>query len=171
MKRAEKWRSIPGYEGYYEASTRGRIRNVGYFLRGAHRVRRRPIVLRPVRARGPLGHIRATVSKMGEKRGVRVARLVLLAFRGPPPTNRHHPHHRNRKANDNRPANLTWGIGEESLRPRWEFTDVARVRRLRREGWSLREIAPLYGVSHPTIGSLLASHGGDPAKKRKRRRA
>ena len=38
---AEEWRAVPGYEGYYEVSDRGRVRSVGRVVDNAGAKQRR----------------------------------------------------------------------------------------------------------------------------------
>jgi len=81
----EKWKSIPGYEMLYEASSEGRIRTsegkVTSSARFAHRVWKQRILKQKV-ARNKKGRTDCRVSlwKDGEERTWLVSRLVALTF-------------------------------------------------------------------------------------------
>jgi len=97
----ETWKVIPGYEGQYEVSDRGRVRS---FRRGAN-----PRVLKP--GRMPSGHLSVA---LGRKNSQCVHKLVLLAFVGAAP-NRHECRHLNGNPADNRLENLCWGTRRENI--------------------------------------------------------
>lgn len=95
----EVWRDIPGYEGRYQASNLGRVRNTERLnLPGAG-------VLRPfVNCNGY--HI-AVLQMHGRKTRTGVHRLVALTFL-PNPENKPQINHINGNKDDNRPDNLEW---------------------------------------------------------------
>lgn len=81
----EAWKPIPGYEGFYEASTLGRIRSVSRLVRcyGGHRTIRLKVLQH---CYGPKGYPVVSISKgTGEQLTIAVHVLVLLTFRGPRP--------------------------------------------------------------------------------------
>lgn len=104
----ERWRPIPGWEGYYEVSDQGRVRSVDRCLPHAHVGRQsvRGRVLKP--AVRDTGHLVVTLRLPGHKRLCRVHRLVLTAFRGTCPIGMEGCHNNGDPA-DNRLSNLRWG--------------------------------------------------------------
>jgi hypothetical protein len=102
---AEEWRPIPGYEHRYEASDHGNVRSVGKSGR----------VLRP----GPhrQGYRMATLyDGLGGRRTIKMARLVLLAFVGPPPPGKPDALHWDDDPKNDHIRNLRWGSKSENQR-------------------------------------------------------
>lgn len=105
------WRPVLGYEGYYEASTQGRVRSVE---RIAANGRWWPgVVLKPVVH--PNGHLQVHLSRGNAQRTQWVHRLVLTAFAGPAPDGTV-ALHRNGDPSDNQLTNIEWGTHSENLR-------------------------------------------------------
>ena len=98
-----KWRAVPGFPGT-EASSDGKIRRYGIELRQYPKVR---------------GYLGAFVPNERHQRcggAVRlVHRLILFAFSGAPPTDKHEGAHLNGKRADNRLENLAWLTHSENL--------------------------------------------------------
>lgn len=103
----ESWKSIPGYEDYYDVSDYGRIRS----LQASTKL-------------GPLGgliklrmqssgHLCVDLHKNGEVTTFRVHRLVMLAFVGPCPEGQE-VRHLNGIPYDNRLSNLRYGSTSEN---------------------------------------------------------
>lgn len=99
----EIWKSIPGFEGRYEASSLGRIRSIQ-----AHgRARKHPYILSFCPKSGQKYH---QVQLYDGRRGVQRTyhTVICEAFHG----KRRHPQqivaHLNGNASDNRPGNLMW---------------------------------------------------------------
>lgn len=101
----EEWRTIPGYEGRYEASSLGRIRSI--------HTKRGPYVRR-LRLDTHTGRYRVTLNTDGIERAERVHHLVAEAFLGPRPDGRC-VCHINGDALDNRAANLRWGTWSSNV--------------------------------------------------------
>lgn len=75
----EEWRPVVGYEGHYDVSSHGRVRSLKW---GKTRIRK-------VSRHESDGHRFLMLSKGSCRRQFVVARLVLLAFVGPPPSPKH----------------------------------------------------------------------------------
>lgn len=101
----EEWRPIPGYEGRYEVSDRGRVLSIP-------RDRRPHRILRP-KVMPKSGYRRVTLWNEGARTDVSVHRLVLITFVGPPPEGEQ-CRHLNGYPGDNRRVNLAWGTPSEN---------------------------------------------------------
>ena len=121
----EIWKPIPGFEGYYEASTMGRIRSVDREVK--HRrypgklVRRKSHILKNATLTN--GYKATCLNKGGKKIRYKTHRLIAMTFI---PNPEHLPHidHINNLRYDNRPENLRWcnvcqnvAWREEKLKP------------------------------------------------------
>lgn len=95
----EEWRDLPGYEGLYLVSNKGRMQNADGHL------------LKPFRARD--GYMVATLYKAGVKKREGVHRLVGYAFI-PNPENKPEINHKNGIRHDNRAENLEWVTTSEN---------------------------------------------------------
>lgn len=101
----EEWRDIPGFEGSYAASSKGRIRS--YRRNSAGTVLR----LTPANTNRPV-LTSLTFTPMhadGQQRGMTVSRAVCLAFHGLPPHPGMTARHVGDDPLDNSPANVRWG--------------------------------------------------------------
>ena len=90
----EEWRAVPGYEGLYEVSNIGNVRNV-----------RRNKLLRLLKTNN--GYIRVFLCKNGIKTGFQVHRLVAQAFL-PNPDNLPQINHKDEDKTNNNVTNLEW---------------------------------------------------------------
>lgn len=109
MSDGEKWLPVPGYEGIYEVSDLGRVRSLD---RLDSLGRLRPgLELRPRVDRGGYLLIHAGGKP---RRTLRVHRLVLLAFVGPPPEGADEALHGDGDPSNNALPNLRWGTRAEN---------------------------------------------------------
>lgn len=106
----EQWRSVPGYEGYYEASNRGRVRSVE---RRAANGRLWPSIILKQCAHSN-GHLQVHLSRHNSKRTHWVHVLVLTAFVGRAPGGME-VLHRDGNPGNNATANLKWGTRSENM--------------------------------------------------------
>lgn len=110
----ELWRTIPEYEGFYEASSLGRIRSVDRSFENAagNRVfyRGRVRALRKTK----FGYFVVNVSIVGKCRTRRVHQLVASAFLGEQPAGKVVCHN-NGVATDNQVSNLRYADQSENL--------------------------------------------------------
>ena len=90
----EEWKNIIGYEGLYEVSDKGNVRNV-----------RRNTLLKL--SKNNYGYIQVYLYKNGIKTGFKVHRLVAKAFI-PNPDNLPQVNHKNEVKSDNCVDNLEW---------------------------------------------------------------
>lgn len=98
----EQWRAIPGYEGRYEVSDRGRVRSL---VRGKAKIMVAPI--------DRYGYARLSLRISGGRRNWRVHQLVALAFIGPCPPGLDVLHGDGVKTNCI-PSNLRYGTQSEN---------------------------------------------------------
>lgn len=167
----ETWRTIPGFEGYYEASDQGRIRSVDRNIvfehptHGTIRQKLRGKTLRP--GRMPAGYLFVVLSWRGKVTNHAVSRLVLEAFVGPCPDG-HQAKSLNDDRTDCRLANLAWQpvpeirlqaiasgvtpVGERHYRAKLTSTDIAEIRAA--TGVTQGELAAQYGVSRSRIYAI-----------------
>lgn len=172
---AERWAPVPGYEGYYEASSLGRIRSKTRKVNS----RQGPITLKSrIMSQSGIRYQKVTLSKEGGQRTPSVHMLVALSFLGEPPGpigRRDHEwqvNHKNGIITDNRLANLEWCLGAKnkahavengltlkgSDNPASKLTE-AKVREIRRRhsrgGVTCKIIAEDHGVSAVLISQIV----------------
>ena len=112
----EAWQPIPDYDGFYEASSIGRIRSVARevtALREGKPVTWR-LKSRIIKPRMQNGYPTVTLSKDGIHDHWRVHRLMLVAFVGPCPEGMEGLH-ANDIRTDNRLENLRWGTRSDNM--------------------------------------------------------
>lgn len=111
----EEWRPIPGYEGRYEASDHGNVRNTGFPVRGrwGQLIARTPQVLKPTPHRQGYRMVTLT-DEHGKRRTFKVCRLVLLTFVGPPPPGKPDALHEDDVPTHDHLSNLRWGDQSEN---------------------------------------------------------
>ena len=101
----EIWKSIKGYEGLYEISSLGRVKNLNYKGSGKEKI------LKNTECSN--GYLRVGLIKNGKTKMFRVHRLVAEAFI-PNPEGKPCIDHINTIRNDNRIENLRWVTYEEN---------------------------------------------------------
>lgn len=103
----EEWRSVVGYEGFYEVSDFGRVRSVDRLVRNGRSGKRLRLgqEMRPYEV--DEGHLRLCLRRDGRTRNRFVHHLVLEAFVGPCPDGLE-ACHGNGVPSDNRLSNLRW---------------------------------------------------------------
>lgn len=109
MNNIEIWKSVVGYEGYYEVSNLGNVRALERVICDG--------TIRPARIRklcnDGLGYKHVSLGKNGLNRTVKVHRLVAKAFI-PNPENKPFLDHINTIRSDNRVENLRWVTPKEN---------------------------------------------------------
>lgn len=121
----ETWKPVPGYGGWYEASSMGHVRSwrgVGNNQTAEAPRRESPLSLKQSATRG--GYLFVSLCTSGTVRQYRTNRLILLTFAGDRPGLQ--ACHINGDLTDNRLSNLYWGTGIENM------ADAARHGTLRR---------------------------------------
>lgn len=108
----ETWKPIPNYEGYYEASSLGRIRSVPRFG-----TKKNGSILKPNVKKS--GYVNILLSKNNVHKTWRLHRLIAQAFI-PNPENKPQVNHKNGDKSDNRVDNLEWVTVSENMRHKFE---------------------------------------------------
>jgi len=103
----ESWRPIPDTDGWYEASSLGRIRSWKNAPSGR---RREPLVLKPIVVMG----YEVFTDRSRKQRLRKTHRAVCLAFHGPAPEGRPIVRHLDDSRRNNVPSNLAWGTHKEN---------------------------------------------------------
>lgn len=103
----EEWRAVTGYDGFYEVSNFGRVRNLAVYSYKYKRVivRKEPRLINPCLTYD--GYLRVVLSKYGKKKHFTVHRLVALVFL---PNNDNLPevNHKDENHKNNCVWNLEW---------------------------------------------------------------
>jgi hypothetical protein len=165
----EEWRSVSGYEGYYEVSSRGRVRGIGRRLNDGRwwkgRIRSTPP--------NPHGYPCVSLHRKNKLVMATVHRLVATAFYGPRPTG-FQADHINFDRTDNRVENLEWvtpgennrrahqkpgrrptGLsGERNPASKLTEVEVVAIRKRRADGELLKYLAFDYSVDITLVGRI-----------------
>lgn len=113
MEETEIWKPIPGYEGYYEVSSYGRVRSVDRTIRTASGELRRHVGQILKFEVDKDNYRRVGLFRGGLRSRQRVHRLVALVFCGKPSEGQEVRHLDGDPAN-NRVENLRWGSQSEN---------------------------------------------------------
>lgn len=110
----EEWKSVVGFEDYYEVSNLGRVRSCLRCVphsRGGIATKQSKII-----SKGKIwsGYEKVGLSKNGRPFTRAVHRIVCQAFHGDPPSDKHHASHINGKRDDNKSENLRWLLPTEN---------------------------------------------------------
>lgn len=110
----EQWKPVVGFEGYYEVSDAGNVRSLDRVIERptpSGRFATVPVSGRMMRQKKhpKTGHRMVTLSRAGKQTTVKVHRIELEAFVGPPPDDQPLGLHWNDDVDDNRLENLRWG--------------------------------------------------------------
>lgn len=170
----EIWKPIPGYEGYYEASSEGRIRSVDRVVTtnrpkkgGGYVVEHRKGMVRSTRL-NPAGYPVINLSKDGVRKTGVVHQLVCSAFHGERPTPKHVVAHNDGVPTNCRSMNLRWATQTENLADRHIHGTApvgekqysakltwGKVREIRASNDNINILAERYGVYPGHIRKIL----------------
>ncbi len=157
----EEWRPVWGFEGKYEVSNQGRLKNV---QEGAGHVTGR--ILKPGLNLG--GYLQCDLGAYGGRHSLHL--LVMQAHVGQKPEGLE-INHKNGNKTDNRLENLEYctksendlhktrvlgtGRGESHGNAKITEDDVREIRRLAADGITQREIAKRFNLTHPNVGYIV----------------
>jgi hypothetical protein len=159
----EVWKEIPGYEGEYAVSNKGRIKSLARRVRlVAHGVETTRSVSERILRPGPTksGHVTVALGKGNSKP---VHQLVLLAFRGPCPEGKE-SRHLNDVPDDNRLTNLKYGTRRQNMQDKIRqghhtltYAQAKEIRVLLENAkyGDKRRVAKDYGLSESSIQDIL----------------
>ncbi len=165
----EVWKDIPGYEGFYQASSLGRIRSLDRTVK--YKDGREGFVFGRILKSSPgtHGYPMVDVSRDGKRRHVGIHILVALTFHGPKPPDLevcHRDGNRLNAAKDNlrydtrsnnqmdRVEHGTHNRGEQNGGCKLREDDVVEIRRLLKTGKTQREIASQFGIAQQTVYAI-----------------
>lgn len=158
----EEWRPVPGFERVYEVSNLGRVRSLKFG-------KKKTMVGGFTRA----GYRKVTFLLDGEQTTHLVHRLVVDAFLPHDPA-RQQTNHKNGNKADNRLENLERASPSDNRRHALDVLkvtihrgsshsathlverDVITMRQMERDGWSHRDIARRFAVSHGAVQAICS---------------
>lgn len=161
-----EWRAIPGWEGFYEASTDGHIRSVRRTVitsRGSRTLPSRVLSDKPVsRKRNKRdAYCFVTLCRDGMPTLYGIHFLVLLTFVGPRPIGQQ-CRHLDGNSTNNAKSNLSWGTALDNHNDQLAHGTSSQklssdlVRSIRASGLSQSALARLHGVSPSTIQKVIS---------------
>lgn len=115
---SEIWKDIPGWDGFYQASSNGRIRSLDRYIDrscGRRMTVRGQVMSTQV---NPKGYLVIRLRKPGVATQCLVHRLVCSAFHGAPPTDKHQAAHNNGMKDDCSADNVRWATAIENCADR-----------------------------------------------------
>lgn len=161
----ERWRDVPGYEGIYEVSDKGRVRTLVTRVRGY----KAGTLLK--QGTNVDGYKTVTLLKDGVSQQTYVHRIVMLSFVGEP--GEHEVNHKNGVKDDNRLENLEYmshgdnmrhavyelkvyrPYGERHPRARLTDEDVQTIRARFAGGAKRNALANEYGLTPAAIYQIV----------------
>lgn len=166
-----RWRWVPGYEEFYKVSNTGKVKSVSRYvphpLGGEKKLRSR--ILKPGIDRN--GYRKVVLCQDGNKKEWKVHRLVLLAFKGPPPKNKPLVCHKDDNPANNRLSNLRYGTakinsedmvkhgnslkGEKNHKSILTEKEVLSIVSDYEDGLNRKELAEKYEVNRHCIYDIL----------------
>lgn len=110
----EEFKDIPEWEGYYQVSNKGRVKSLSRPVKNhvTGYVLSKELILKNTLTWDGYGYIK--MQKDGHIKQGRVNRLVLMAFKGHPPTAKHVAMHDDDNPGNNNLENLSWGTVAEN---------------------------------------------------------
>jgi len=170
----EQWKPIAGYEGLYEVSSFGKVRSLSrmepVLNKGLYPCMRRRNG-RLLKACLRAGYLFVGLCKNGVSRSTHVHRIVAETFLENPENKPWVNHKNGRRKWDNSVSNLEWATPAEDgahrvahdLRPKGSAMGAAKLteeqviemRKLRKEGWLLRELGARYDVAEVTVSAIV----------------
>lgn len=145
----EIWKDIPGWEGFYQASTMGRIKSTSHLSCSGKLLKNR-ILRQNVYGRG---YLNARLYRNGKSHSFPVARLVAFTFI-PNPENKPTVDHINNIKFDNRVENLRWATYHENMS---NPISVQRRKEMMRgvNFWERCKREPMRGTDNPKATPIV----------------
>lgn len=117
-QKIEIWRDIPGYEGSYQVSNRGRVKSL---------LRNRIRILKPRKRSRGMKYLNVALFTNGKRKEESIHRLVALAFL-PNPNNYPVINHKDENPGNNHVDNLEWCTVEYN----YKYSEKTRLKNLRK---------------------------------------
>lgn len=179
MGNEEIWASVPGFDGFYEASTFGRIRSVRRYTRCVSKAGREFKKLQGGQCLKQVphnaGYLQVAFSADGERSSHLVHRIVAATFLPNPEA---HPwiNHKDGNKHNNVPDNLEWctplhnthhamelGLhrvlrGSEKTTAKLNEHKVGIIRELMVYGYSNEKLGEFFGVAAAVISNIRHGH-------------
>jgi hypothetical protein len=166
----EEWKDVPGWEGYYQVSSLGRVRSVDRAVTQKSRwgIQNRIMRGKLLKLNSCTNkYLFVTLSRPGEKpKAHLVHRLVAFAFHGNPPLD-HEVCHTNGIRTDNRSANLRWDSRSSNHRDKLSHGTDSRgeknsmcklntqqILEIRASNLTLKELSKRYEVTEGTLSQI-----------------
>lgn len=159
---SERWRTVPGYDGYYEVSDDGRVRSIDRIVSNGKRWEGR--VLRA--SLNNHGYLLVNLSKGNIATQLQVSHLVLAAFIAPRPPGADCAHGNGNQA-DNNATNLRWATRANNHADKWRHgtmyagerchlskltaDQARRAIEMRQTGMTFKRIGEEFGVTASNI--------------------
>lgn len=165
----ERWKPIPGYEGFYVVSNLGRVRSLPRMVSGkSGSMRSLPSRIRKCTL-DTNGYPQAGLYRNGKRRLINVHRLVATAFISPPPEGMEINHKDGNKAN-NVVSNLEWVTHRQNMEYAYaggllttrgeqhpnSYIKEKDVRHIRRTNMTVPQIVEAYGYPRATAFDIMA---------------
>lgn len=171
----EIWKEIKGYETYYEISNYGRVRALERIcFRQTYYVKNKSKFLKPhaYKSSTSNGYLSITLCKENKLKTFLVHRLVALHFIENQ-NNYPHVNHKDFNKLNNHISNLEWVThqqnidhciknghtdykGEKNRFARFTEKEILEIRKLRKEGFSIRKLGKLFNT-HPSVISNISN--------------
>lgn len=167
----EVWKTVPGYEGLYEASTFGKVRSLPrtVYTQKTKIARRLPgLILHPMTDCDNRQQV--SLCKDYKVKVIRVHKIILLTFIGPCPENQECCHN-DGNASNNHLNNLRYDTGlanardnvkhgktnrgEKSPTSKLNANQVIEIRSSYAEGERTNQLAKRFGVGHQQISRIV----------------
>lgn len=115
MANREIWKPVPGYEGFYEVSSLGRIRGVDRVImrKNGKKYTVKGAILSPSKTRRD-GYLEISLRREGNQKTHKIHRLVMLTFVGEPPEGKYEVDHKDGDPENNRLSNLEYVSKKEN---------------------------------------------------------
>ena len=111
---SEKWKPVERFEGHYEVSSLGRVRSLDRILTQKNGRKRfhKGRIIKPRKINS--GYYKVTLSANRRQESPTVHRLVLVTFKGQPPSKEYQVNHIDGDKTNNRADNLEWATPAEN---------------------------------------------------------
>jgi hypothetical protein len=171
----EKWKDVPGYEGYYQVSDIGNVKSMSRLIQRIYKNKTpscffsKEKILKPVRK--SKGYYHLTLHKDGIAKQATIHRLVMSAFSGVSSMeinhkdgikannvlenleycDRKHNVRHSFKLGLNKPRTLR---GEKNPMSKLSKQDVMQIKKLISQGISQKKIGDMFGVAQTSIHNI-----------------